>query len=81
MFAGTALHQHIICNVTCLVAYIVFVCYQKDENMNWDIDEAMRRVIESNMSKIDENGKPIRNKNGKVLKGPNYKKPDLSDLV
>ena len=63
------------------LADLVFVCYQTAENMNWDLDEAMRRVLESNMSKLDENGKPIRNKNGKVLKGPNYKKPDLSDLV
>lgn len=63
------------------LADLVFVCYQAAENMNWDLDEAMRRVLESNMSKLDENGKPIRNKDGKVLKGPNYKKPDLSDLV
>ena len=63
------------------LADLVFVCYQAAENMNWDLDEAMRRVLESNMSKLDENGKPIRNRDGKVLKGPNYKKPDLSDLV
>ena len=63
------------------LADLVFVCYQAAENMNWDLDEAMRRVLESNMSKLDENGKPIRNKDGKVLKGPNYRKPDLSNLV
>ena len=63
------------------LADLVFVCYQTAENMNWDLDEAMRRVLESNMSKLDENGKPIRNKDGKVLKGPNYRKPDLSNLV
>jgi len=33
------------------------------------------------MSKLDESGKPIYREDGKVLKGPNYKKPDLSDLV
>ena len=43
--------------------------------------EAFKRVHESNMSKLDDNGKPIKREDGKVLKGPNYKAPDLSDLV
>ena len=63
------------------LADLVFVCYQAAENMGWDLDEAMRRVFESNMSKLDDTGAPIRNEVGKVLKGPNYKAPDLSDLV
>ena len=63
------------------LADLVFVCYQAAENMGWDLDEAMRRVLESNMSKLDDTGAPIRNETGKVLKGPNYKAPDLSDLV
>lgn len=45
------------------------------------LKEAFRRVHESNMSKLGEDGKPILREDGKVLKGPNYKKPDLSDLV
>lgn len=44
-------------------------------------DEAFKRVHESNMSKLGLDGKPIYREDGKVLKGPNYKKPDLSDLV
>ena len=44
-------------------------------------DEAFKRVHESNMSKLGPDGKPIYRDDGKVLKGPNYKKPDLSDLV
>lgn len=44
-------------------------------------DEAVRRVHKSNMSKLGDDGKPIFREDGKVLKGPNYKKPDLSDLV
>lgn len=43
--------------------------------------EAFIRVHESNMSKLGTDGKPIRRDDGKVLKGPNYKEPDLSDLV
>ena len=45
------------------------------------LDEAFKRVHESNMSKLGPDGKPFYREDGKVLKGPNYKKPDLSDLV
>jgi hypothetical protein len=33
------------------------------------------------MSKLDSNGNPILREDGKVMKGPNYKKPDLTDLL
>ena len=69
--------------VECLIelADLVYVCYQYAANMKWDLDEAMYRVHESNMSKLDEDGKPIYREDGKVLKGPNYKPPNLEDLV
>lgn len=38
-----------------------------------------KRVHESNMSKL-VNGKSLKRADGKFLKGPNYKKPDLTDL-
>jgi len=60
---------------------LVFVCYQFAAVMGWDLDEAMNRILASNMSKLDDNGEPIRNEDGKIMKGPNYFKPDLSDLV
>ena len=63
------------------LADLVYVCYQYAQNMGWFLDEALNRVHESNMSKLDEDGKPIYREDGKVLKGPNYKPPDLSDLV
>ena len=63
------------------LADLVYVCYQYADNMGWDLDEAMDRVHESNMSKLDEYGKPIYRDDGKVLKGPNYKPPNLEDLV
>jgi hypothetical protein len=50
-------------------------------NMDWDLEQALRRVHQSNMSKLGEDGKPIYREDGKVLKGPNYQPPDLSDLV
>lgn len=43
--------------------------------------EAFRRVHQSNMSKLGEDGKPIKREDGKILKGPNYKEPNLKDLV
>ncbi len=63
------------------LADLVYVCYQYAENMNWFLDEALNRVHESNMSKLDEDGKPIYREDGKVLKGPNYKPPNLDDLI
>ena len=69
--------------VECLkeLADLVYVCYQYAENMRWDLDKAIHLVHESNMSKLDEYGKPIFREDGKVLKGPNYKPPNLADLV
>ncbi len=63
------------------LADLVYVCYQYAANMGWFLDEALNRVHESNMSKLDEDGKPIYREDGKVLKGPNYKPPDLSDII
>ena len=63
------------------LADLVYVCYQYAENQQWFLDEALDRVHKSNMSKLDKDGKPIYREDGKVLKGPNYKPPDLSDLL
>ena len=63
------------------LADLVYVCYQYAENMGWFLDEALDRVHRSNMSKLGEDGKPIYREDGKVLKGPNYKPPNLEDLV
>lgn len=43
--------------------------------------EVFRRVHASNMSKLGDDGKPIRREDGKIMKGPNYKAPDLMDIV
>lgn len=63
------------------VADTLVTCYQLCECMGWDLEVAHNRVHDSNMSKLGEDGKPIYDVRGKVLKGPNYQKPDLSDLV
>jgi predicted HAD superfamily Cof-like phosphohydrolase len=63
------------------LADLVYVCAQYAENMDWDLEQALRRVHKSNMSKLGKDGKPIKREDGKVLKGPNYQPPNLSDLV
>lgn len=63
------------------LADLVYVCFQYAANMEWDLDEAMRRVHQANMSKLGEDGKPIYRGDGKVLKGPNFKKAVFNDLV
>ena len=60
---------------------VVFVVFQFCAAYGLDLDTAMQRVFDSNMSKLDDDGNPIYRDDGKVLKGPNYKKPDLYDLV
>ena len=63
------------------LADLVYVAAQYAENMDWDLEQALRRVHKSNMSKLDDDGKPIYREDGKVLKGPNYHPPVLIDLV
>jgi len=63
------------------LADLVYVCYQYAENIGWDLDAALDRVHRSNLSKLDDDDKPIYREDGKVLKGPNYKPPNLKDLV
>lgn len=63
------------------LADLLYVIYGYAVTFGIDLDEAFKRVHESNMSKLDDNGKPIYREDGKVMKGPNYKKPDMRDLV
>ena len=42
---------------------------------------AFNRVHASNMSKLDNEGNPVYREDGKVMKGPNYRPPNLEDLV
>ena len=44
------------------------------------MEEVFGRVHKSNLSKLVD-GKPLKREDGKILKGPNYQKPDLSDLA
>ena len=52
------------------------------KNLNLkEFDIAFNRTHASNMSNLGEDGKPIKQPNGKIVKGPNYKDPDLLDLI
>ena len=63
------------------LADLVYVTYGYAATFGWNLDEAVRRVHASNMSKLDAQGEPIFREDGKVMKGPNYKEPNLSDLI
>jgi len=63
------------------LADIVYVCFGMAIEAGWDLDKAIQRVHQSNLSKLGEDGKPIYNDVGKVMKGPNYRRPQLGDLV
>jgi NTP pyrophosphatase (non-canonical NTP hydrolase) len=63
------------------LADLVYVTYGYAATYGWDLDEAVRRIHQSNMSKLGLDGKPLKRPDGKVLKGPNYRQPDLTDLV
>ncbi len=45
------------------------------------IEEVFDEIQRSNMSKLDINGKPIYREDGKVMKGPNYFKPNFSEIL
>ena len=63
------------------LADLVYVTYGYAATYGWDLDKAVRRVHQSNMSKLGLDGKPLKDPSGKVMKGPNYRKPNLKDLV
>jgi len=52
-----------------------------EHGLHYKIEEVFDEIQRSNMSKLDENGKPIYREDGKVLKGPNYFKPNFSDIL
>ena len=45
------------------------------------IEDIFDEIQRSNMSKLGEDGQPIYREDGKVMKGPNYFKPNFSDIL
>ena len=60
---------------------ILYVTYGAGHAFGINLDKCFEEVQNSNMSKLGYDGKPIYSEKGKVLKGPNYFKPDLSNLL
>jgi len=52
-----------------------------EHGLQFKIEEVFNEIQRSNMSKLGENGLPIYREDGKVLKGPNYSKPDFTEII
>ncbi|MBP6039559.1 MAG: nucleoside triphosphate pyrophosphohydrolase family protein [Flavobacterium sp.] len=52
-----------------------------EHGLQHKIEAVFDEIQRSNMSKLGEDGKPIYREDGKVMKGPNYFKPNFSDIL
>lgn len=52
-----------------------------EHGMQHKIEEVFNEIQRSNMSKLGADGKPIYREDGKVLKGPNYFKPNITEIL
>ena len=76
-----AINQKNLIEVADALTDILYVTYGAGHAFGINLDKCFEEVQNSNMSKLGDNGKPIYSEKGKVLKGPNYFKPDLSNLL
>ena len=52
-----------------------------EHGLQHKIEAVFDEIQRSNMSKLGEDGQPIYREDGKVMKGPNYFKPNFSDIL
>ena len=52
-----------------------------EHGMQDKIEAVFNEIQRSNMSKLGADGKPIYREDGKVLKGPNYFKPNITEIL
>lgn len=52
-----------------------------EHGLQYKIEEVFAEIQRSNMSKLGENGLPLYREDGKVMKGPNYFKPDFTEIL
>lgn len=52
-----------------------------EHGLQHKIEEVFDEIQRSNMSKLGADGKPIYREDGKVMKGPNYFKPDFTEIL
>ena len=76
-----AINQKNLLEVADALTDILYVTYGAGHAFGINLDKCFEEVQNSNMSKLGDDGKPIFSEKGKVLKGPNYFKPNLSNLL
>ena len=76
-----AINQKNLLEVADALTDILYVTYGAGHAFGINLDKCFQEVQNSNMSKLGDDGKPIYSEKGKVLKGPNYFKPNLSNLL
>ncbi|OIQ20094.1 MAG: hypothetical protein BM557_05325 [Flavobacterium sp. MedPE-SWcel] len=52
-----------------------------EHGLQGKIEEVFDEIQRSNMSKLGADGKPIYREDGKVMKGPNYFKPNFTEIL
>jgi predicted HAD superfamily Cof-like phosphohydrolase len=52
-----------------------------EHGLQHKIEAVFDEIQRSNMSKLGEDGKPIYREDGKVMKGPNYFKPNFTEIL
>ena len=81
IYSDEARNEGTLVTIADALTDILYVTYGMAHSFGIDIDECFRTVHVSNMSKLDEDGKPIYRDDGKVLKGPNYRPPNLKEIM
>tara|TARA_B100001173_G_scaffold259604_1_gene232573 strand:+ start:383 stop:754 length:372 start_codon:yes stop_codon:yes gene_type:complete len=76
-----AINQKNLLEIADALTDILYVTYGAGHAFGINLDKCFEEVQNSNMSKLGDDGKPIYSEKGKVLKGPNYFKPNLSNLL
>ena len=76
-----AINQKNLIEVADALTDILYVTYGAGHAFGINLDKCFEEVQNSNMIKLGDDGKPIYSEKGKVLKGPNYFKPNLSNLL
>ena len=76
-----AINQKNLIEVADALTDILYVTYGAGHAFGINLDKCFEEVQNSNMSKLGNDGKPIYSEKGKVMKGPNYFKPNLSNIL
>lgn len=63
------------------LADMAYVIYGTALTYGIDLDAVIDEVHASNMSKLGDDGNPIYRPDGKVLKGPNFRPPNIEEVL